>query len=158
MIKRTVKKIKRLIDFAPIIWNGNDYDYGSAVNLFTFQLSRLADHLDSENSYAVNASKHAKEIRLTVSILNKLRDDHYCDETYDELDSHFGKVEIKFIPESDNYYSEYYTLEQFRDGEPIPESERAVRRKKIMNAHKRTQQIRRSIWSYIGRRIDHWWD
>jgi len=158
MIKRTFEKIKRVISFIPIIWSGNDYDYNSAIELFTHQLERLADHLDSENSHTVSASKHAKEIRLTVSVLNKIRDDYYCDKAYDELDSHFGKVEFKFLPESDDYYSEYYILESFRDGEPIPESEKLVRRKEIMNACRQTEQIRRSIWSYIGRRINNWWD
>ena len=42
-VKRFFRKLKRVWDFIPIIWKGDDYDYQYSIDLFKYQLDRTAD-------------------------------------------------------------------------------------------------------------------
>ena len=50
-IKRKYRQIKRIFEFFPLIWNGADFDYRYAIDLFTYQLSRTADYLEKKNRH-----------------------------------------------------------------------------------------------------------
>ena len=51
-IKRFIYRIKRVIEFIPVIWKGYDWDYGSAIDVFQYQLTRTVDYLESDKAQA----------------------------------------------------------------------------------------------------------
>jgi len=43
MVRRFFRRSKRFLELAPVIWKGEDYDSGYAIELFRTQLNRTAD-------------------------------------------------------------------------------------------------------------------
>lgn len=150
-----LKKLKRLIQFIPIIWEGNDYDYNTAVELFTFQLQRLSDYLSREEANTVSSHEHSKEIREVISTLKKIEDDYYVNKVYSELNNKFGKIEYIFerVDASDQY-----ELKASRDGKPLSKAESQERSKKLKKAYSQTEKLKEQVWSEIGKKIYTWWD
>ena len=53
MVRRFFRRSKRFLELAPVIWKGEDYDSGYAIELFRTQLNRTADFLVND-SYRVD--------------------------------------------------------------------------------------------------------
>ena len=81
-MKRFFKKIKRVIDFFPIIWRGEDYDYAYAVQLFSYQLNRTADYIE-ERDFIVDAKDVANEIRTATTLLENVYEEKYIEQEPD---------------------------------------------------------------------------
>ncbi len=81
-VKRFFKKIKRVLDFLPIIWKGYDYDHAHAIDLFKYQLERTADFLESDKAYRGSAKLQAQKIRTAINLINKVYEEEYVKEWY----------------------------------------------------------------------------
>ena len=90
-IKQFFRRIKRLIEFTPIIWNSYDWDYHYAIDLFIFQLERIAKSLESPNSLGVDSKQRAMRIRTAVKLMKKVYDDDYEMEYFDVMEKKYGK-------------------------------------------------------------------
>lgn len=74
---KTLKKIKRVLDFLPIIWRGNDWDYYYTIELFQFQIKRLEGSI--RNGEHEKASHYADRAKLAVELLDRFNNDYYID-------------------------------------------------------------------------------
>ena len=74
---RIFRKLKRLIDFIPVIWKSEDYDYRYALDIFKFQLLRLADYIESQDRYVGNKNDVAR-IRTVCRLMDKVYDEEYA--------------------------------------------------------------------------------
>ena len=98
--RKTYIKIKRVLDYLPIIWNGYDYDYKYAIDLFAHQLGRIADFLESDKAYTACAKDKAKRIRTTLRLIQLVSEEEYAMEYLD-----YSDIEHRFIPKgSGDYY------------------------------------------------------
>jgi hypothetical protein len=78
------RRLKRVWDFLPIIWGGYDFDYSHAIELFKYQLERTADLLESDKAYTLNSNLHAQKIRTAIQLIDKVYDEGYMEDFYDE--------------------------------------------------------------------------
>ena len=101
--RRKYRQIRRVIDFLPMIWNGFDFDYMYAIELFEKQLERTADFMESDKSMTVDADKRAKRIRTAVALLKKTYDEEYACEYQDQLKEIFGENVLDFRFEPTEY-------------------------------------------------------
>ena len=85
--KRKIRQIQRVIDFLPIIWSGNDWDYLYSLDLFQKQLERTATYLESDKAVTQNAKMHAQKIRTALRLMDIVYDDTYITEFLDSGDS-----------------------------------------------------------------------
>src|SRR6056300_1449064 len=85
--KRKYQQIKRVIDFLPMIWSGNDWDYLYSLDLFQKQLERTATYLESDMAVTQNAKIQAQKIRTALRLMDIIYDDTYITEFLDENDS-----------------------------------------------------------------------
>jgi len=85
--KRKIRQIQRVIDFLPMIWNGNDWDYLYSLDLFQKQLERTATYLESDKAVTENAKIHAQKIRTALRLMDIVYDDTYITEFLDGGDS-----------------------------------------------------------------------
>ena len=76
-VKRKIRQIKRVIDFLPLIWNGFDFDYRYATDLFRKQLERIADEMESDRGRLENAKTNAQKIRTAIRLMDKVYDEEY---------------------------------------------------------------------------------
>lgn len=82
-VKRKIRQIKRVIDFLPLIWNGFDFDYRYATDLFRKQLERIADFLESDKAYTLSAKTNAQKIRTALRLMDIVYEERYMDEFFD---------------------------------------------------------------------------
>ena len=78
-MKRFFRRVKRVIDFLPLIWKGDDYDYYYSIELFRYQLERTADYIE-ERGHLTNADDVVKEIRTATTLLENVYDEKYIEE------------------------------------------------------------------------------
>ena len=76
-MKRFFRRVRRVIDFLPIIWKGEDYDYYYSIQLFQYQLERTADFLESDKAYTLDAKATASRIRTAAELLDRVYNDYY---------------------------------------------------------------------------------
>jgi hypothetical protein len=88
------RRIKRVIEFIPKIWNGYDFDYIHSINLFHYQLSRTADYLESNKSASLNSRNKAKRLRMILSLMRKVYDEEYKMEYTSKMEQIWGKWNI----------------------------------------------------------------
>ena len=44
-MKKIFRKIKRIIDYVPILWNNEEWDVSSLLNLIDYKVSRMAKYV-----------------------------------------------------------------------------------------------------------------
>ena len=76
-MKRFFRRVKRVIDFLPIIWKGEDYDYYYSIELFQYQLKRTADFLESDKAFTSDAIETASRVRTAAELLDRVYNDYY---------------------------------------------------------------------------------
>ena len=82
-IKRVIGQIKRVIDFLPLIWNGFDWDYLYAIQLFQKQLERTASFLESDKVYSLSSKTNAQKIRTALRLMDIVYEERYMEEFFD---------------------------------------------------------------------------
>jgi len=158
-IKRFFKKLKRVIDFLPIIWNGHDFDYHYAIQLFKYQLQRTADMFDSRDAVALDSKINAQKIRTAIRLMDKVYEDEYVNEYMDIIDQVYGKTEWHFTPVEGREGSVRVTMTNPMavDDQHQEEINRTryfmaqVSRDKHDRAHK-------LLWDFIEHNVQRWWD
>ena len=76
-MKRFFRRVRRVIDFLPIIWKGEDYDYYYSIQLFQYQLERTADFLESDKAHILDAKATASRIRTAAKLMDRVYNDYY---------------------------------------------------------------------------------
>ena len=79
-VKRKIQQIKRVIDFLPLIWNGFDWDYSYAIQLFKKQLERTASFLESDKVYSLSSKTNAQKIRTALRLMDIVYEERYVEE------------------------------------------------------------------------------
>ena len=155
--KSKYKKVKRVLDFTPIIWKGYDFDYSYAVELFKKQLERTAIFLESEGAYTRDSKLRASEIRTAIKLLNKVYDEDYALEYQDKLKEIYGSdvLDMVFTPTEDGSGS--YLNWGFEDWENSEEV-REVHDKLFKESRLKQKRAEDLVWRYIGHKIRGWWD
>jgi hypothetical protein len=96
-IKQKYQQIQRVIDFLPMIWSGNDWDYLYSLNLFQKQLERTATYLESDKAVTQNAKIQAQKIRTALRLMDIVYDDTYITEFLDGDDSENGDEFVRVM-------------------------------------------------------------
>ena len=78
-MKRFFRRVKRVIDFLPIIYKGADWDYYYSIELFQYQLKRTADFLESDKANTMDAKATASRIRTAVELMDRVYNHYYLD-------------------------------------------------------------------------------
>jgi len=182
-VKRKIRQIKRVIDFLPLIWNGFDFDYRYATELYGHQLGRIADFLESDKAYSISAKDNAKRIRTTLKLMKLVGDEEYAMEYFDYEDVKYNfvpvviretgdcdgcsTIETDYISERyDEYFSKYpliynkvvdLGLGPFSSKEG--DTDFKIKRIIAMNiAHLNHERARTTLYKLIERNQQKWWD
>jgi len=95
--KRKIRQIQRVIDFLPMIWRGNDWDYFYSLELFQKQLERTATYLESDKAVTETAKMYAQKIRTALRLMDIVYDDTYITEFLDSGDSENADEFVKVM-------------------------------------------------------------
>ena len=164
-INQFFRRVKRTLDFLPMIWNGYDFDYRYALDLFRYQLERTAEFLDSDRAYSVESKKNAFRIKTAVALMQKVYDEEYGMEWMDQIAEEYGSnaLDFKFVKIEEGHEE----LSEFRghylyksEYETWDNAEEIRERIDVLSAQGREKQKKaeRILWQWINHNIKHWWD
>jgi hypothetical protein len=157
-IKQFFYRLKRLIQFIPHIWKGVDYDYKSAVDLFSYQLSRTANFLESNQSYSNAASQNANRIRTAVELLEKVYNEEYALEYIDQIEKIYGpnSFDVWFDVEENEEGSSYlrHVYEKWDNADEVEAKEHELRRA----SYDKQERAHSLVWRFIAHNIRYWFD
>ena len=154
---RIFRKLKRLIAFIPVIWKSEDYDYRYALDIFKFQLLRLADYIESQDRYVGNKNDVAR-IRTVCRLMDKVYDEEYGCEYQNKLKELYGERVLDWWFEDagrgdDSSYLRY-EYEKWDNSEEI----KKVERKLFLESKDKQKKAHKLLWDFIEHNIQKWWD
>ena len=157
-VKRKIRQIKRVIDFLPLIWNGFDFDYRYATDLFKKQLERIADEMESDRGRLANSKVNAQKIRTAIRLMDKVYDEEYGCEYQDKLKELYGENVLDWWFEDtgkgdDSSYLRY-EYEKWDNSEEI----KKVERKLFLESKDKQKKAHKLLWDFIEHNIQRWWD
>jgi hypothetical protein len=166
--KRAVARVKNVVKWARFGARVYDFDYHYAIEAFVLQLEAMADFMESDRAYTVEAKKHAQEIREAAEELKRVYDDEYALAYFDRLQEKWGTWEFVFEPTEQTFHNpisgkeeETYTMEKrfLRPMTPEQLAEYERDHKQWMEECRAEQERREDeIWQRIRHQIRGWWD
>ena len=157
-VRRKIQQIKRVIDFFPLIWNGFDFDYRYATDLFKKQLERIADEMESDRGRLENSKVNAHKIRTAIRLMDKVYDEEYGCEYQNKLKELYGERVLDWWFEDagrgdDSSYLRY-EYEKWDNSEEI----KKVERKLFLESKDKQKKAHKLLWDFIEHNIQRWWD
>ena len=158
VVKRFFRRVKRVMDFLPMMWKGYDYDYRYAIELFQYQLERTADFMESDRVLTVDADIRARRIRTAVELLQKVYDEEYGCEYQDKLKEMYGEnvLDWSFEDTGNGDGSSYlrYRYEMWDNAEEI----QRMMNKLFLESQAKQKRAEKLVWKFISHNIRYWWD
>lgn len=156
-VKRKIQQIKRVIDFFPLIWNGFDFDYRYAIDLFKKQLERIAKDMET-NGRLECSDVNAQKIRTAIRLMDKVYDEEYGCEYQNKLKELYGERVLDWWFEDagrgdDSSYLRY-EYEKWDNSEEI----KKVERKLFLESKDKQKKAHKLLWDFIEHNIQKWWD
>lgn len=170
-IKFTYRRIKRLIKWIPVIWNSYyDWDYRSAIDVFRYQLERIADMLESDKSISVEAKHNATRICTALRLMDKVYNEEYVMEYLTEVERIYGKSTYEFVPV--NKKGEkiditttgeniYYRMDTVWERDYTKDEIKQIdthNNELFLKSLEKQKKAHRILWAFIEHNIQHWWD
>lgn len=157
-VKRKIRQIKRVIDFLPLIWNGFDFDYRYATDLFKKQLERIADEMESDRGRLENSKTNAQKIRTAIRLMDKVYDEEYASEYMVLIDKLYGTTHYDFV---DKDGEELYTMKVWNENAVDEQHQKEideVRREMMIHSLDKQKRAHKLLWNFIEHNIQNWWD
>jgi hypothetical protein len=152
-IKWFFRQCKRSFGYAKRAWGGYDWDYQYSVDIFMYSLERLANNLDSDKAYSVNATRDAKQIRRVLNLMKKVYNEDFSHECYDKLKALYGDNVLDFCTNR-SVRGAFYEYETWSNAAEINE----VYKKLIHESHEKQEKAHALVWRLINNHIRYWWD
>lgn len=157
-IKNNIRRIKRIVDFLPIVWRGHDFDYRYALELFHYQLGRTSKYLNSDKSYSLNSNSNSKKIETAIELGNRVFDEYYMSLWYQKIEDVYGPNALKFhFEDTGRGDGSSYLKYNYEYWENAKEVEELVV-KEIQKTKIQQEKAERIYWEYLRHNIRHWWD
>ena len=135
-IKDKYRRIKTIIEWIPLLWNTRDYDYRDAIEVFKYQLNRIADFLESDKALSLHADYYAKRTRTITRLMKKVYDEDYAVEYIDKLEKICG---------GDDYCYNRKEVNQLED-------------KLFKESREKQEKAHRILWELMQNNIQNLWD
>ena len=162
-IKQFIRRVKRTRDFLPMIWNGYDFDYRYAIELFQYQLERTANFMESDRAMTMDAEIRAKRIRTAVALLQKVYNEEYGSEYQDKLKELYGEnvldwefieLDVKSNYNGEPLYELKWEYEKWDNSEEVEK----MKDKLFKESKEKQQRAEELVWKFISHNIRGWWD
>ena len=158
VVKRFFRRVKRVMDFLPMIWKGYDFDYRYAIELFQYQLKRTAEMMESDQVMTVDADIRARRIHTAVELLQKVYDEEYGCEYQDKMRELYGEnvLDWSFEDTGDGDESSYlrYEYERWDNAEEV----QRMMNKLFLESQAKQKRAEELVWKFISHNIRYWWD
>lgn len=153
---RFLNRVKRLLEFVPVIWNSYDWDHSYATKLFAYQLQRMVNHLEKHKSH-VEWQNDVSRIKTALELLERVETDYYLYATVEKVEKKYGPSKLDFIEVSgEGHYSLERTFEKNYSEEELNTIE-AEHDRAVQEGTHLQNKAKRVLWKFIEHNIENWW-
>lgn len=164
-IKEFFARIKRTLEWLPIVWSLNDWDYSYSLKVFRFQLERQKKFMESDKAVIADRKQVASRIGTALRLMDKVYEDEYATEWVDKVEDRFGEntLETVFLelddidPGKERLYTMKWAFEKYDDPMLIDEIEFFMSQE-VEKARQKQKKAERLLWDFIHWNIRNWWD
>ena len=151
-----INKIKRMIDWFPVIWKDYDYDYHSLYVVMQKKLTRLEAGI--RDGWAVDSEATADNIHLAVMLLDRLIECDYLERALIPVHRKWGESDM-LLEDAEDGLTAYIGL-SFEKAST--EKERLIAEEAFRKAGRRAdaQELadKNLLFEHLSRNIKGWWD
>ena len=141
--------IINLFHWFPVIWKDRDFDYHYLLVMLNKKLHLMRDTFQSELDWVDN-KQIISEIEETISSLEKIIEDKYCESEWEEV--HKNRGELKFEKTADGYYTMIDNL---------TEEEKKIYTDKVKELMNKEEELRNkdleTVFENMKSKIMGWW-
>jgi hypothetical protein len=152
-----LRKIKRLIDWLPVIWNDYDWDYHALYVIMRKKLSRMEPAI--RDGCAITSESTADDIHFAVMLLDRLI---ACDYLTNALIPHkreWGELGEMILGEEENGLVEWLGSNwEFADTEEKRLQAEEQFRIAGKNSDWSEERDKEMLFDYLAKNIRNWWD
>jgi len=152
-----IRKIKRLIDWFPVIWKDYDWDYHSLYVIMRKKLSRMEPAIRS--GYSVDSGKDANRIHYAVMLLDRLIACDYLERALLPVHREWGEIGDMRTRVCENGLEEWLGNEWEKAD---TEEERLLAEEAFRKAGRRSDEQeladKDKLFEHISKYILGWWD
>jgi len=142
--KRTVRYIKKMIKWIPIIHRQLNYsrDYGEI--LLSEYLKDMRDFLESSDAYSRTANRDSQTIRTWLRLYKKVQNEDYIIEVIELAEKELGRVPCRNTSQTDDSLLSKQRLTLY-----------SVYLDKAYSKHEKAHNL---LWNYYSQYSRTWWD
>lgn len=156
-VRRKLWQIKNLYRWSKVVWNQYDFDYKYALDVFEFQLSKIADFLESDKAYSLSSEVDAQKIRTYLKLTKKVHDEEYATEYFDLIEQKYGEgcMGMNFVPtdSTEKYFTIRFAYEDYGNAEEIREEHDRLR----LECRAKQEKAARLMWEFLKHNLYRWW-
>jgi hypothetical protein len=157
-VKWFFKRLNRSLGYFKYSWGGYDWDYSYSIGMFQYSLERLANKLDSNGAYGVNAKNEASRCRMISKLMKLVYEDYYAMKYVDVLENMYGKCKMVTEELGDGRYRlvdwKWEKARNDKHNEKINELSREMQ-KKCEEKQRRAEVL---LWKLVEHNIRSFWD
>ena len=152
-----IRRVKRFLNWLPVIWRTDDWDYMDTLDILKFQLENQAKYL--ENGHLMNGKYNADRIRLALRLMDLGFNDGYSNQVYAEYEAEYGSSRIvtKRYEDSDDLYEVEIWYKNAKNAKHNEEIHEALAQD-TQWARFREQRARDIFFQILNKDMMHWWD
>lgn len=152
------RKLKRLYEFIPVIWNSYDYDYRSAIDIFTYQLQRTVSELRTSKWQHTTSEYDARRIELVLRLLDYSYNGKGEESVLENYEFRYGKLNFSFEKwEDDDKYSVLTTKWTHAVNDSHNDEIDTMYRDDLQKIRQRQKRAKDLAWKIIAKDIEKWW-
>lgn len=145
-VKHFFYRIKRLLDWIPVIWNDCDFDYAFLLEILQFKLKKMLEWFESDKPNAESAPVTAREIKAVLAYLDRYFNETYCKAEYTEFDIKNG------LSNDDDFWTWQVKFQA------LPESAKQEWRDLGVQAETDMHNDLMQVFDLLKQNIEGWWD
>jgi hypothetical protein len=139
-----VYKIKKIIDYIPLLWNDYDFSWENILILTRYKIKRTREHIVKHNLH-MGCETDAKDMLETEAIITRIVEDDYFREEYHK------------------WHDKYpMRTKELKDGTMRMRNNSAKANKWFMSIMKKHHESQKKDWNrlcwLLKNRMQRWWD
>jgi hypothetical protein len=163
-MKKLLNKIRKVINWLPIIWNDRDYDYYGIYVVLENKLKNMLVFFESDKPHQTydTLNPTIKNIKLAIKLLEKIKEEYYGLEYMDYIEedriliptgnNNTYRLDTKLKNDNlDEYFKKYHVKNI-----PTDFKERKNLARTISDS--KQKQCKRLFFELLNNRIEYWWD
>lgn len=151
------RRVYRIIQWIPIIWNDRDWDWAYALKIMDYKLKRMSDNFSSTDYH--DNTESLKQIKIARTLIARIYENDYGSRKTDALEAEYGvSREYNFIKDETG---EYYKMEAKWVPEQSPEQVKFLDKlwhKAHLDGEKQMKYELDYLFRFMSKHIRKWWN